>query len=88
MRFPDGKPLGDVIQRIKQATQGPNDSVLPIYLDPLGLVDADTSESSPVEINVEGVPLKQSLKMVLDQVRLTYTVKDGVIIITSKAFKQ
>jgi uncharacterized protein YbaR (Trm112 family) len=88
MPFPDGIPLGKIIQRIKQATQGPNDAGLPIYVDPLGLVEAETTESSPVKINVEGVPLKQSLKMVLDQVGLTYTVKDGVIIITSKISKE
>jgi len=89
MLFPDGVPLGNVIKRIKAATVSPMlKQGIPIYVDPVGLQKAEKSESSPVKINVEGVPLKKSLKLVLDQVGLTYTVEDGLIVITSKTSKE
>ena len=41
MEFPNEVPLDDVLQHIKRATKkGPNDLGIPIYVDPMGLLEA------------------------------------------------
>ncbi len=84
MTFPTDTPLEDVLKYVKQATQGANDSGIPIYIDPLGLQEADKTVTSPVQIDLEGVPLKTTLRLLLKQLGLTYTVKDGFLMITSQ----
>ena len=41
--------------------------------------------TSPVELDLEGVPLKTTLRLLLKQLGLTYTVKDGMLTITSES---
>ena len=41
MSFANETPLEDVLKYIKQATTGPNSSGIPIYVDPLGLQEAE-----------------------------------------------
>ena len=84
MNFPNETPLEDVLKYIRQATTGPNDSGIPMYIDPLGLQEADKTQTSPVSIDLEGVPLKTTLRLLLKQLGLTYTVKDGFLMITSQ----
>jgi hypothetical protein len=84
MSFAQETPLEDVLKYIRAATQGPNDSGIPIYVDPAGLNEADRTLSSPVSLDLEGVPLKTTLRLLLKQLGLTYTVKDGLITITSE----
>ncbi len=84
MSFPNETPLEDVLKYIKQATQDANDSGIPIYVDPLGMQEADKTLTSPVSIDLEGVPLKTTLRLLLKQLGLTYTVKDGFLMITSQ----
>jgi hypothetical protein len=84
MPYANDTPLEDVLKYIKQATQGPNDSGIPIYVDPLGLQEADKTMTSTVNIDLEGVPLKTTLRLLLKQLGLTFTVKDGFLMITSQ----
>jgi tetratricopeptide (TPR) repeat protein len=84
MPFENETPLEDAIKYIKQATQGPNDTGIPIYIDPVGLTETDKSLQSPVTMSLEGVPLKTTLRLMLKQLGLTYTVKDGLLTITSE----
>ena len=84
MSFPNETPLEDVLKYIKQATQDADDSGIPIYVDPLGMQEADKTLTSPVSIDLEGVPLKTTLRLLLKQLGLTYTVKDGFLMITSQ----
>ena len=83
--FPNETPMEDVLKYITQNTQGPNDNGIQIHVDPIGLEDASATMQSPVTINLEGVPLKRALKIMLDQLDLTYTVQDGVLFISWKA---
>ncbi|MGZ3334079.1 MAG: hypothetical protein ACXWOV_02015, partial [Isosphaeraceae bacterium] len=46
--------------------------------------EADKTLTSPVSIDLEGVPLKRTLRLLLKQLGLTYTVKDGYLMITSE----
>ncbi|MHC5544482.1 hypothetical protein ACYOEI_40145, partial [Singulisphaera rosea] len=82
MAFPNETPLEDVLKYIKSATQGANDSGIPIYVDPVGLQEAEKTMTSPITLDLEGVPLKTTLKLILKQLGLTYTVKDGLMTIT------
>src|SRR5208283_3434403 len=84
MSFPNETPLEDVLKYIKTATQDANDTGIPIYVDPLGMQEADKTLTSPVSIDLEGVPLKTTLRLLLKQLGLTYTVKDGFLMITSQ----
>jgi hypothetical protein len=83
MNFANETPLEDVLKYIKSATQGPNDSGIPIYVDPVGLQEAEKTLTSPITLDLEGVPLKTTLRLLLKQLGLTYTVKDGLLTITS-----
>ena len=83
MNFANETPLEDVLKYIKSATHGANDSGIPIYVDPVGLQEAEKTITSPVTLDLEGVPLKTTLRLILKQLSLTYTVKDGLLTITS-----
>jgi hypothetical protein len=56
---------------------------IPIYIDPQGLQDADRSMASTVTIDIEGVPLRTSLRLLLRQLKLSFWVKDGLLTIGS-----
>lgn len=80
--FPNETALAAVIKHIRQATQGPAfpDGV-PIYLDPHALQNADKTAESPVALDLPPLPLKTSLRLVLEQVSLAYRIRDGVVMI-------
>ena len=87
MNFPNDTPLEDVLKSIREATGGKEkgDAPIPIYVDPVGLQEAEKTEQSPVKLNLEGIPLATSLELMLKQLGLTYYVhKDGLLVITSR----
>lgn len=87
MPFAEETPLEDVLRYIKQATTSPTlPEGLPIYVDPIGLTEAEKSQTSPVRINLEGLPLAVSLQLVLDQLDLGYHVNEqGYLHVTHSA---
>jgi hypothetical protein len=84
MRFPGETPLGDVLDYIRRATSSPSHPGIPIYVDPIGLQEAERSLHSPVQIDLEGIPLRESLRLALKQLGLTYEVREGYLRITSE----
>ena len=83
MPFPIDTPLDDVIKYIKTATTGPDFELgLPIYVDPQGLQTAEKTMTSPIALNLEGIKLKTSLRLVLKQLGMGYYVKHGLLIIS------
>jgi hypothetical protein len=84
MCFPNETPLEDILKYIKSATQGSNDTGIPIYVDPLGLNEAGKTMTSPVVLDLVGVPLRISLRLLLKQLDLGYTIEEGVLFITSE----
>ncbi|MGP0062339.1 MAG: RNA polymerase sigma factor [Isosphaeraceae bacterium] len=84
MSFANETPLDDILKYIKQATTSATFSGVPIYVDPVGLQEAERSLNSTVTIDVEGVPLRRTLQLILTQLRLVYFVEDGVLVITSE----
>ena len=88
MNFPNDTPLEDVVKYVEQSTQDEAAGLptgIPIYIDKLGLQDADKTTQDKVSINLEGIPLKTTLRLLLKQLGLTYTVKDGLLTITSSS---
>ncbi len=82
MHFPEEIPIGDMLKYIKQSTSSPGYSGIPIYVDPIGLQEAERSLNSTVAIDLEGVPLKASLRLGLKQLGLDFSVNDGYLKIT------
>lgn len=83
MSFARETPLEDVLKYVRGATRGPDDDGLPIYVDPVSLQEAGATMSSTVSIDLEGIPLKTTLRLVLKQLGLIYKVEGGLLTITS-----
>jgi hypothetical protein len=83
MHFPAATPLDEVLAYIRSANVDSDGKPIPVYVDPIGLQEAEKSMSSKVSLNFEGVPLKSSLAYLLKQLELTYCVKSGFLQIIS-----
>jgi hypothetical protein len=84
MAFADATPLEDVLKYVKQATVTPNYSGIPIYVDTKALEDAGVNPQATVIVDLDGVPLRTSLRLALKQIGLAYCVRDGVLIVSSE----
>jgi hypothetical protein len=82
MTFPDPTPLRDVLRYVTLATATPSYPGIPIYLDPIGLQEADQTPESRVTVDITGLPLKTSLHACLEPLGLDYIVKDGFLRVT------
>ena len=51
---------------------------------PVGLQEAERSLNSTIQIDLDGIPLKTTLRLILKQLRLDYYVEDGSLVITSE----
>ena len=69
MSFANETPLDDVLKYIKQATTTKTYGEIPIYMDPFGLQEAERSLNSTIQIDLDGVPLRRTLQLVLTQAR-------------------
>ncbi|WP_435016153.1 sigma-70 family RNA polymerase sigma factor [Tundrisphaera sp. TA3] len=86
MKFPNETPLSDVLKYIQQVTQDEGAGLpkgIQIYADPIGLQNADVTLDSPVSIDLEDIPLKTTLRLILEQLGLVYQVREGVLSIMS-----
>jgi RNA polymerase sigma factor (sigma-70 family) len=84
MNFPNDTPIEDVLKYIKAATQRPElPKGMAIYVDPIALQDAKKTMASTVKMELEGIPLKTTLRLLLKQLDLAYRVQDGLLTITS-----
>lgn len=85
MSFPNETPLEDVLRYIKQATTNPHYAGISIYVDPIGLQEAERSMNSTITIDLEGgIPLRRTLQLMLKQLGLAYFVDDGILVITTE----
>jgi hypothetical protein len=84
MHFPRETPLEDVLTFITAATRLPDGRRLPIYVDPVGLNTAEKTMQSKVTLDLDGVPLKTALRLILKQLSMTYEVREGLLDISSE----
>jgi hypothetical protein len=86
MPFKTATSLEDAIKYVRASTKGPSfPDGIPVYVDPLGLQEAETSMSSTVTIDLAQVPLRTSLELLLKQLGLAYQIKDGLLKIVSES---
>ena len=84
--FANETPLEEVIKYIQVSTQGPGLAEgIPIYVDPIGLQEAEKTMNSPITLSLSGVPLRTSLSLALRQLDLYYTVDDGLLTISNNS---
>ena len=83
MSFPTLTPLRDVLNYINDATTTSTFAGVPVYVEPVGLKETDRSLDSTICIELKGIPLKATLRLLLKQLGLAYVVKDGLLIINS-----
>ena len=81
MHFSNETSLESLIKYIKEATKGPGEKTIPIYVDPQGLEDSDKTMQSTINLDLEDVALKVTLRLALRQLNLHYVVKEGVLVI-------
>jgi hypothetical protein len=86
--YPDGATLEDVLKEINLCTsRAPKlPAGVPIYIDPVGLQEAERSMRSPVKRpeSADQLPLKEHLNRVLEPLGLGFSVNEGYLGITSK----
>ena len=70
-------PLKDVVDYLKDLHH------IEIQLDSAALKDAGVDESTTVTRNIKGISLRSALKLLLDDLQLTYVIHDEVLLITS-----
>ena len=84
MHFYEETPLEDVLKHIIAGTRTADGKGLRIYVDPIGLQEAEKSMTSTVRnMDLEGIPLRTTLSLILAQLDLVYIVRDGVVLVTS-----
>ena len=86
MSFEAETSLAELVKYLKASTKGEGGMPegIPIYIDPIGLSEADKTMASTVRnLDVQGVPLRTTLKLLLNQLDLTYVVGDGLLRIIS-----
>jgi hypothetical protein len=78
-------PLGDVLKQVKQSSRGPNDSGIPIFVDPDALTRAGVNITTPVSVQSRnGEPLKSALDRLLESQGLRFVVADGLLKIVDR----
>jgi hypothetical protein len=79
LSLPKETPLEDIFGYIKKATQAPDGTGLPIYVDP----SVREKLKTLAQIDLEGVPLRTTLTLLLQNAQLGWMVQDGLLIIST-----
>ena len=80
MYFPTKTPMENVIAYIQQRT---NDNI-PIYVEPVSLAKLAKLNDTAVLMELDGVPLRKTLRLVLKQNQMDYSIRDGILYIGSE----
>lgn len=70
-------PLLDVIEHLKDRCK------IEICFDYLAMADVGIQTDTPVTIDLHSLPLRSALNLVLRQLRLTWNIRDDVLLITT-----
>jgi hypothetical protein len=88
LEYPDQAPLEVILKEIRRRSTGVTKlkTGIPIYVDPIGLQEAELSMTSPVTRPQSAVALKlgDHIEQALAPMGLGYTVKYGFLMVTSK----
>ena len=87
MHFPTPTPLEDIKKYIEQSTQDEKGGLpvgIPIYVDPEGLKEVEATMASTITINLEGIPPRTTLRLLLRQLGLDYRIDGGLVLISDQ----
>jgi hypothetical protein len=88
LTYPDGAPLEQALRDIKFRSTGQPKlpGGIPIYVDPIGLSEADKSMTSTVKRpqSDQELTLREHLSRMLKPLGLDFTIRDGFLMITSQ----
>ena len=88
LTYPDGASLEQLLKDIKFHSTGQPKlpAGIPIYVDPIGLSEADKTMASTVRKQPpdQKLTLREHLKRVLKPLGLDFTIRDGFLMITSQ----
>jgi len=91
--FPKGTPLGAILKAIREGTQDEKAGLpdgIPIYVDPFVLIDNVDEDPTPrplplpLPVRLEGIPLRTTLRLILNPHDLSYRVRDRLLFIASE----
>jgi hypothetical protein len=85
--FPQETPLEDVLKYLKSATSDEKEKQkgLSIYVDPIALQEAEKTQTSPVTLDLDDVPISLGLTLALRQLGLKFYVDPhGIVMIVSE----
>ncbi len=75
--------LKDVLNHLRSVLMEPDGKTIPIYVDAKALEDVGVDLETSAPMDVDGLPLKMALRVLLRRLGLAYCVRDGVLIISS-----
>jgi hypothetical protein len=88
LNYPDGASLEQMLRDVKKATTGMSKlpAGIPIYVDPIGLKEADKTLASSVRSSARDdiLPLRERLTRILKPLGLGFSARDGFLMITSE----
>lgn len=84
MPFAEETRLEDVLKYLRAKLAEGDKPRISIYLDPVGLQEAEKTCESPVTLEADAVPVATALSLVLKQLGMEYRIQDdGIVVITS-----
>jgi RNA polymerase sigma factor (sigma-70 family) len=82
MPFGTDTPIREVLQHIREKVRDPEGKMIPIYVDPISLQEAEKTLESPIRLELEDVPVRTTLRLILKQISMIYKVEDGMLKVT------
>lgn len=86
LAIPDGSTLEGVLKLLKNKSKTASlPTGFPIYVDPVGLQEAEQTMRSPIKPPSTGpiLTLRTQMQKILEPLGLTFVVKDGLFMITA-----
>ncbi len=77
--IPPSGLLVDILKAIHESTATPDYPGLPIYLDPIALMDVEKTPQWEVRFESEGLSLREALRRMLEPLKLKFLVVDGCV---------
>ena len=82
--FPNGTTLGGLLKHIKQATTDETFPGIPIYVNRVGLRQAERDVGFPLKLNIKQRPVHVILDNTCLDMGISYIVVDGYLMIDSR----
>ena len=96
LTFPVGTPLNEILRSIRDTTKNEKSGLkkgIPIYVDPIVLIEDNPGQErrakslvTIVPVEIEDLPLRVALRLILDQFSLAYQVRDRMVYVIDEEF--